>query len=83
MCQFTFAHAHTHHINDHSEKLLIIALENNLYNVPEVIDNYIKGRKYITRKENLFWQKLLYFMPDRKKQNYHFDGNNNAQEDHV
>ncbi len=64
-CQFEFAQAHLHTLEDQSHRLLVIALEDpkTLQNTPEVIDSYIQSITYLAREDRLFWQKLLYQMP--------------------
>ncbi len=64
-CQFEFAQAHLHLLEDQSYKLLVIALEDpkTLENMPKLIDSYIQSRTYLAREDRLFWNKLLYQMP--------------------
>ncbi len=66
-CQFEFAQAHLRLLEDQSFKLLVIALENpaTLRGVPELIQNYIQTRTYLSKDDRLFWEKLIYQMPRR------------------
>ncbi len=68
-CQFEFAQAHLQLLEDQSFKLLVIALEDpkTLRNVPELIQHYIQTRTYLWKDDNLFWEKLIYQMPKRRK----------------
>ncbi len=65
-CQFKFAQSHLKMLDDESFKLLLIATEEPkmLENVPKVINNYIKSRTYLMENDRLFWEKLLYQMPN-------------------
>ncbi len=67
-CKFEFEQAHLHLMHDKSYKLLVIVLEEpkNLKNIPPLMQSYILTRTYLMRTDKLFWQKLLYQMPDKK-----------------
>ncbi len=75
-CKFEFEQAHLQLLNDKSYKLLVVALDQpkNLHNIPQLIQSYILTRTYLMRTDKLFWQKLLYQMPE-KKVNQAEDGN--------
>ena len=66
--QFEFDTAHHQLLNDTSFKLLVITLERpkNLNNIPDLIKRYINTGTYLFRGDKLFWNKVLYFMPESK-----------------
>ncbi len=67
-CKFEVEQAHLQLMHDQSYKLLIIAIDDpkQLQNIPQLIQRYILTRTYLMRTDKLFWQKLLYQMPDKK-----------------
>ncbi len=69
-CKFEFEQAHLQLLKDKSYKILVIALDEpkNMTNVPKLIQSFITTRTYLMRTDKLFWQKLIYQMPDKKNE---------------
>ncbi len=70
-CQFEFEQAHLQLMQHESYKILVIALDDpkHLQNIPQLIQSYILTRTYLMGTDKLFWQKLLYQMPEKKATN--------------
>ena len=70
-CKFEFEQAHLQLLHDKSYRILVIALDDpkHLQNIPQLIQSYILTRTYLMGTDKLFWQKLLYQMPEKKATN--------------